>query len=49
MTTYERVVALYDYSAQGPEELSLIQGDIIVILEKIDEVICTKVPSNRNL
>jgi len=38
VTPYERVVALYDYVAQGPEELSLAQGDLLVVLEKIDEV-----------
>ena len=38
VTPYERVVALYDYTAQGPEELSLAQGDLLIVLEKIDEV-----------
>jgi len=33
----QRVVALYDYAAQGPEELTLQDGDIITLLAKEDD------------
>lgn len=33
----QRVVALYDYQAQGPEELSLHDGDIITLVAKEDD------------
>ncbi|XP_065886288.1 proline-serine-threonine phosphatase-interacting protein 1-like [Dysidea avara] len=33
----QRVVALYDYAAQGPEELTLHDGDIITLLAKEDD------------
>lgn len=32
----ERVVAIYDYDAQGDEELDLRDGDIITVLMKED-------------
>lgn len=32
----QRVVALYDYQAQGPEELTLHDGDIITLVAKED-------------
>ena len=34
----QRVVAIYDYEAQGKEELTLNDGDIITVLTKEDEV-----------
>ena len=37
-SNFVRVVALYEYAAQGPEEVSLAQGDLLVVLEKVDEV-----------
>ena len=36
-TPVTRVVALYDYQAQGPEELSLHYGDIITLVAKEDD------------
>ena len=33
----QRVVALYDYQAQGPEELTLHDGDIITLVAKEDD------------
>ena len=36
-TPVTRVVALYDYQAQGPEELSLHDGDIITLVAKEDD------------
>jgi len=33
----QRVVALYDYAAQGPEELTLHDGDIITLIAKEDD------------
>ena len=35
---YERVVAMYEYNAQGPEELELAPGDLLVVVEKVDDV-----------
>eukprot|EP00116_Pleurobrachia_bachei_P002440 sb/3462702/ len=37
-SNFVRVVALYEYAAQGPEEVSLAQGDLLVVLEKVDEL-----------
>ena len=35
---YERVVAMYEYNAQGPEELELAPGDLLVVVQKVDDV-----------
>lgn len=35
---YERVVAMYEYNAQGPEELELLPGDLLVVSHKVDDV-----------
>ena len=37
---YERVVAMYEYNAQGPEELELAPGDLLVVVQKVDDVSC---------
>ena len=34
----QRVVAIYDYDAQGEEEISLRDGDIVTVLKKEDDV-----------
>ncbi|KAL5258143.1 hypothetical protein ACHWQZ_G012932 [Mnemiopsis leidyi] len=35
---YERVVAMYEYNAQGPEELELAPGDLLVVVQKVDDM-----------
>ena len=39
---YERVVAMYEYNAQGPEELELAPGDLLVVVQKVDDVSSNK-------
>ena len=36
--THTQVVALYDYEAQGDQELDLVEGDMVTILQREDDV-----------
>ena len=46
------MVAMYEYQAQGPEELQLAPGDLLVVIEKVDDVSfmgykCMTLPDKR--
>ncbi|KAL7748572.1 hypothetical protein RI367_005983 [Sorochytrium milnesiophthora] len=37
LDTRKRVLAQYDFTAEGPDELSMAKGDVILVIEEIDE------------